>query len=139
MASTHYEIVGRELHPRLIWNHIIIRVLRVVRLPKTRCSEEINSIECIIHDVEKTFLHMHIPKLFVQKWLEKPKEGGAYQIHRFLVVYNSYRNKTTTHRYMLQFCERTIIGVLKDADFPTHIYDRDDYDFSEEVLVVDRQ
>nr|GME06608.1 replication protein A 70 kDa DNA-binding subunit B-like [Ipomoea batatas] len=63
MASTHYEIVGRELHPRLIWNHIIIRVLRVVRLPKTRCSEEINSIEYLIGRV----VSIHEPKVIQVK------------------------------------------------------------------------
>ncbi|XP_019185905.1 PREDICTED: uncharacterized protein LOC109180673 [Ipomoea nil] len=52
MASTQFEIVDRVLHPRHRWNQIKFRVLSVYRLPQTRDSETINSIECVVHDVE---------------------------------------------------------------------------------------
>lgn len=153
MASLHSEIVSRQLHLlRLIWN-----MLRVVHLPETRYSEKINSIECVVHDfevffftiilifmhicsffsqhfiltlqIQGTFIHMHIPEKFVQRWFKKFKEGGVYRICRFQVVYNTYRNKTTTHRYMLNFSEKITIGVLKDVDLPRYIYDKEDYNF----------
>ena len=75
---------------------------------------------------------MHIPEKFVQRWFKKFKEGGVYRICRFQVVYNTYRNKTTTHRYMLNFSEKTTVGVLKDVDLPRYIYDREDYNFFKE-------
>nr|GMC64484.1 replication protein A 70 kDa DNA-binding subunit D-like [Ipomoea batatas] len=88
---------------------------------QNKFSEEIKSRECVLHDQEGSYVHLHIPgkNVSIQN---KFIEGNVYCIKNFLVVQHYYTYKTCSGPHMLQLFNETLVKDYKGLDFPTHMY-----------------
>nr|GMC93944.1 replication factor A protein 1-like [Ipomoea batatas] len=71
-------IVTRELSLMNTRSAIRLRFVREYEVPERKGSSSIKFIEVFFHDQEGTFLHAHIPKEHVEKFLNWFKEGRVY-------------------------------------------------------------
>lgn len=75
-----------------------------------------------VYYIQGTFLHTHIPKEHVAKYLTEFEEGRVYGVKNFLVITKFYTYKIIHHRYMLKFNYQIVVKEYKNANFPRHMY-----------------
>ncbi|XP_031095113.1 replication protein A 70 kDa DNA-binding subunit A-like [Ipomoea triloba] len=114
-------IVVREIKKNKATAAIKLRAVRTYDVLQSRFSEEIKSIECVLHDQEGAYVHLHIPgkNVSIQN---KFIEGNVYCIKNFLVVQHYYTYKTCSGPHMLKLFNETLVKGYKGLDFPTHMY-----------------
>ncbi|XP_019168546.1 PREDICTED: uncharacterized protein LOC109164474 [Ipomoea nil] len=99
-----------------------LRVVRVYQIPERSDPSKIRSKEIVFHDEEGSFLHAHVPKEYVDKYLSNFFEGSVYAIKNFCVITNFYSYKTSPQKYMIKFNYQTMVKDLKNAKFPMKMY-----------------
>ncbi|XP_019153467.1 PREDICTED: uncharacterized protein LOC109149929 [Ipomoea nil] len=99
-----------------------LRVVRAYQIPERSDPSKIRSKEIIFHDDEGSFLHAHVPKEYVEKYLSCFIEGSVYAIKNFCVINNFYSYKTSPQKYMINFNYQTMVKDLKNAKFPMKMY-----------------
>nr|GMD47523.1 replication factor A protein 1-like [Ipomoea batatas] len=114
-------IVVREIKRNKTTAAIKLRAVRTYDVPQSRFNQDIKSRECVLHDEEGAYVHLHIPgkNVSIQN---KFIEGNVYCIKNFLVVEHYYAYKTCSGPYMLKLFNEKLIKGYKGLDFPTHMY-----------------
>ncbi|XP_019178600.1 PREDICTED: uncharacterized protein LOC109173760 [Ipomoea nil] len=97
-------------------------VVRAYQIPERSGPSKIRSKEIVFHDEEGSFLHAHVPKEYVEKYLSYFSEGSVYAIKNFCVITNFYSYKTSPQKYMIKFNYQTMVKDLKNAKFPMKMY-----------------
>nr|GMD08094.1 replication protein A 70 kDa DNA-binding subunit D-like [Ipomoea batatas] len=114
-------IVVREIKKNKTTAAIKLRAVRTYDVPQSRFNQDIKSRECVLHDEEGAYVHLHIPgkNVSIQN---KFIEGNVYCIKNFLVVQHYYTYKTCSGPHMLKLFNETLVKGYKGLDFPTHMY-----------------
>ncbi|XP_019173595.1 PREDICTED: uncharacterized protein LOC109169187 [Ipomoea nil] len=99
-----------------------LRVVRAYQIPERNDPSKIRSKEIVFHDEEGSFLHAHVPKEYVEKYLDCFSEGSVYAIKNFCVITNFYSYKTSPQKYMIKFNYQTMVKDLKHVKFPMKMY-----------------
>ncbi|XP_019153835.1 PREDICTED: uncharacterized protein LOC109150380 [Ipomoea nil] len=97
-------------------------VVRAYQIPERSDASKFRSKEVVFHDEEGSFLHAHIPKEYVEKYLSSFAEGSVYAIKKFCVITNFYSYKTSPQKYMIKFNYQTMVKDLKHVKFPMKMY-----------------
>ncbi|XP_031120840.1 uncharacterized protein LOC116024076 [Ipomoea triloba] len=106
-------IVAAQLHPQQTTKAIRLRCARSYFVMESNQEKSITSQECIFHDQEGQFIHVHIPKGIVSKYKNMFKEGQVYGVRNFLCITNFFKYKTSTLRYMIKFKHDTTVKEYK--------------------------
>ncbi|XP_019200248.1 PREDICTED: uncharacterized protein LOC109193875, partial [Ipomoea nil] len=122
MSGQGQFIVGANLHPQLTTKAIRLRCVRNYVVTERKGENNIRSQECVFHDQEGVFIHVHIPKDIVCKYKNEFKEGNVYGIRNFLCITNFFKYKTSTLRYMIKFKHDTIVKHYKRITFPKTLF-----------------
>nr|GME08226.1 replication protein A 70 kDa DNA-binding subunit D-like [Ipomoea batatas] len=114
-------IVVREIKKNKTTTAMKLRTVRTYDVLQSRFSEEIKSRECVLHDQEGSYVHLHIPgkNVSIQN---KFIEGNVYCIKNFLVIQHYYTDKTCSGPHMLKLFNETLVKDYKGLNFPTHMY-----------------
>ncbi|XP_019189433.1 PREDICTED: uncharacterized protein LOC109183828 [Ipomoea nil] len=115
-------IVGAQLHPQQTSKAIRLRCVRSYVVTENRGQKQIRSQECVFHDQEGIFIHVHIPKDIVATYQNMFKEGKVYGIRNFLCITNFFKYKTSTHRYMIKFKHDTVVKQYQRVNFPKTMF-----------------
>lgn len=67
-----------------------------------------------------TKIHCTVPRMLVEEFIQKLKEGSVVQIHYFFVRNNFARYITTDHAYRIVFFQKTKVAELQVDGFPNH-------------------
>nr|GMC60951.1 replication protein A 70 kDa DNA-binding subunit B-like [Ipomoea batatas] len=80
----------------------------------------IRSQECVFHDQQGMFIHVHIPKDLVGKYNDIFVEGNV--LRNFLCITNVFKYKTSMLRYMIKFKHDTLVKEYKRVNFPKTMF-----------------
>ncbi|XP_019190620.1 PREDICTED: replication protein A 70 kDa DNA-binding subunit D-like [Ipomoea nil] len=115
-------VLASQPKPEFTTKAIRARLVRTYEVPENNKANGTRSIECLFHDEEGTFIHVHISKKQVEKYTSKFKEGKVYGIKNWLCVKNFLKYKTSQHPYVLKFKHDTLVKEYKRIDFPNHVF-----------------
>ncbi|XP_019163587.1 PREDICTED: uncharacterized protein LOC109159930 [Ipomoea nil] len=115
-------IVGGQLHPQQTSKAIRLRCVRSYVVTENKGEKLIRSQECIFHDQEGLFIHVHIPKDVMAKYKNIFKEGKVYGIRNFICITNFFKYKTSPHRYMMKIKHDTLVKEYKRVNFPKTMF-----------------
>ncbi|XP_019175789.1 PREDICTED: uncharacterized protein LOC109171114 [Ipomoea nil] len=115
-------VLASQISPMNTRQALKLRVVRAYNIPERSDPSKFRSKEVVFHDEEGSFLHAHIPKEYVDKYLSSFAKGSVCAIKNFCVISNFYSYKTSPQKYMIKFNYQIVVKGLKHVKFPMKMY-----------------